>query len=63
MSKIESFPREKSLQDFLMDHNDEDQALLNIDLSTEGVGDLWDKESDCDQKEDQGTLGALAQPS
>ena len=34
----ETSPGDKFLKDFLMYHNDEDQALLNINLSSEDMG-------------------------
>ena len=53
MSELkESSPGDKSLKDFLMDHDDEDQALLNINLSSEDMG-VQDEESYSNQEEDQ----------
>ena len=42
---------------------DEANELLNINLSAEGAGDLWDKESDSDQEEPQDAFCALAHTS
>ena len=40
-----SSPGYKSYEDFLMDRYDEDSALIHINLSTEGGGDLQEKGS------------------
>ena len=59
ISKLKSSSGDKSLKDFLMDHDDEDQVIPNINLSSEDAG-VQDEESDSDQEEDQHALGVLA---
>ena len=51
-----------SPKDFLRDWDDE-YKLLNIILSAECAGDLWNKESDSDQEEPQDILSVKDQSS